>query len=162
MRYWSSGFRIISKAMAAGSAAVALLPAGPAGRAQTIGGFQLGVSRYSANPREAVELVRFLTGAEIQKRRALRRGYLPTRTDLYNDAEVVNALPQVSLLRDASPESWVARPSNVTRHKYRDVSKAYYQAVHGILAGKARIGRTLLALDQTLVDITGGHGNARD
>ena len=46
MRYWSSGFRAINKAMA-GTAGIALLPAGPGGQAQTIGGFQLAVSGIS-------------------------------------------------------------------------------------------------------------------
>jgi trehalose/maltose transport system substrate-binding protein len=162
MRYWSSGFRAISRGMPDGSAGIALLPAGAAGRAQTIGGFQLSVSRYSAHPEEATALVRYLAGGEIQKRRALRRGYLPTRTDLYNDPEVVSALPQIGLLRDAAPESWVARPSAVTRDKYGEVSKAYYQTVHSILARQAKTGPALAVLEQKLTDITGSPANPHD
>jgi trehalose/maltose transport system substrate-binding protein len=161
MRYWSSGFRIINRAMA-GSAGIALLPAGPGGRAQTIGGFQLAVSRYSAHPREAAALVRYLAGAEVQKRRALRHGYLPTRTDLYEDTELARVLPQLGLLREAAPESWVARPSTVSQDKYGQVSKAYYEAVHSIMAQQAKVGPALATLQQKLVAITGGAGPRRN
>jgi trehalose/maltose transport system substrate-binding protein len=162
MRYWSSGLRIVTKTMPAGSAGIALLPAGPGGRVQAIGGFQLAVSKYSAHAREAADLVRYLAGAEVQKRRALLRGYLPTRTDLHEDTEIARALPQMGLLRNAAPESWVARPSTVSRDKYGQVSKAYYEAVHNILAGQTKVGPTLAALEQQLIQITGVDGNRRD
>ena len=58
MRHWSSAFQSIRDAMNPHTVGVALMPAGPAGRAHTIGGFQLAVSRYSSHPREAAELVR--------------------------------------------------------------------------------------------------------
>ena len=69
MRYWSSGLGVLSKAMPAGKIGIALLPSGAGGRAQTIGGFGFSVSKYSKHPREAAALVRFLSGAEVQKRR---------------------------------------------------------------------------------------------
>ncbi len=162
MRYWSSGFKGLTESMPAGSVGIALLPAGPAERAQTVGGFVLAVSRYSAHTKEAAALVRYLTGAEVQKRRALRRDYLPTRTDLYEDAAVLNALPQMRLLRNASRESWVARPSMATGDRYKEVSKAYYQTVHSILAGQVKIDPGLKSLQNELVEITGGNGSPRD
>jgi trehalose/maltose transport system substrate-binding protein len=155
MRYWSSGFRAVNKEMA-GSAGIALLPAGPAGRAQTIGGFQLAVSRYSAHPSEAAALVRHLAGTEVQRRRALRRGYLPTRSELYDDMELVSALPQLGLLRNSSPKSWVARPSTVSRGAYGEVSKNYYQTVHSILEGQVKAGPALATLQKKLAAIMGG------
>lgn len=162
MRYWSSGFRGLTKTMPAGSVGIALLPAGPAGRAQTIGGFVLAVSRYSSHPNEAAALVRFLSSAEVQKRRALRRDYLPTRTDLYGDEEIANALPQMRLLQNAPEKSWVARPSMPTRDKYGEVSKAYYRTVHSIVAGQVKVVPGLASLQEKLVEITGGDANPRD
>jgi len=78
MRHWSSAFRGIAERSQPKTVGIALLPAGPSGRAQSVGGFHLAVSRYSAHPRQAAELVLFLTGMEIQARRALRRGFIPT------------------------------------------------------------------------------------
>src|SRR5713226_3533846 len=44
------------------------VPGGPGGRAGTLGGSGMAVSRHSVHPQEAIELVRFLTRAEIQSR----------------------------------------------------------------------------------------------
>jgi len=132
---------------------VALLPAGPRGRAQVMGGFQLAVSRYSAHPREAARLVDFLTGSEVQMRRALRRGYLPTIPRLYDQPELANALPQVGELRRAGLESWVTRPSTISGAKYAQVSKAYYDTVHDILSRKVEAKEGVARLEQQLIEM---------
>ena len=139
LRYWSSGYR---SNRAPGSAVrdrfdVTLLPAGPHGRAQTIGGFQLAVSRYSAHPREAAKLVEYLTSSKFQKARAVQEGYLPTISQLYSDAEIIRAVPEVRVLRNAEQETLIVRPSSIAAEKYSTVSKDYYEAVHHILSGQA-------------------------
>ena len=80
LRHWSGA---LSASRSAGTPirgrfGVALLPAGPHGRAQAMGGFHLGVSRNSTNPRESAQLVLRLTGSQVQLRRAVSSGYLPT------------------------------------------------------------------------------------
>ena len=45
--------------------------------ADTLGGFQLMVSKTSKHKEAAIELVRFLTSAEIQRVNAKVRGYAP-------------------------------------------------------------------------------------
>lgn len=162
MRYWSSAFPGIAKVLPAGSAGIALLPAGPAGRAQTIGGFHIGVSRYSRYPKEAAALVLYLTGEEVQKRRALRRGYLPTRPRLHSDAELAAALPQLRVLQKAPSESWVSRPSTITQDKYGLVSEAFYRAVHGVLSGETQTRPALAGLEQDLIRLTSGTTSGPD
>jgi trehalose/maltose transport system substrate-binding protein len=132
-----------------------LLPAGPHGRAQAMGGFQLAVSRYSAHPREAVQLVLYLTGAEVQLRRALSAGYLPTIPRLYENLELRRALPIGTDLRNAGEDAWVVRPSTVAGNKYSVVSDAYYQAVHNILSLRTAPAEGLSRLEKTLVQVTG-------
>jgi len=139
---------------------VALLPSGPRGRAQVMGGFQLAVSRYSAHPREAARLIEFLTGSEVQMRRALTRGYLPTIPRLYDQPELSKALPQVAELRHAGLQSWVARPSTVTGAKYAQVSKAYYQTVHDVLSRKLEVKEGVARLEQQLIELTGFRAGA--
>jgi trehalose/maltose transport system substrate-binding protein len=143
MRHWGSAFQSVRKAMKADSVAIAPLPAGPAGRAHAIGGFQLAVSRYSLHPKEAAELVLYLTGIEVQTRRALRRGYVPTYPELHRNAELLRSLPQAQILGEAAPETWVFRPASITGQKYPEVSKTYYQSVHGILSGQIPVQRGL-------------------
>ena len=152
LRYWSSGF---PRARLRNGVQVALLPAGPRGRAQVMGGFQLAVSRYSAHPHEAARLVDFLTGSEVQMRRALTRGYSPTIPRLYDQPELSDALPQVAELRHAGLESWVARPSTVSGAKYAQVSKADYQTVHDILSRKVEAKEAVARLEQQLIEMTG-------
>ena len=157
LRYWSSGF---PPASLRDKVRVALLPSGPRGRAQVMGGFQLAVSRYSAHPREAARLIEFLTGSEVQMRRALTRGYLPTIPRLYDQPELSKALPQIAELRHAGLQSWVARPSTVTGAKYARVSKAYYQTVHDVLSRKVEAKEGVARLEQQLVELTGFRAGA--
>jgi trehalose/maltose transport system substrate-binding protein len=150
MRHWSSAFQGVSRSMQTGTAGVELLPAGPSGKAHVIGGFHLAVSRYTSHPQEAAELVTHLTSPEIQSRRAVRRGYVPTYPHLYRDPDVARALPQAAVLERAKPETWVMRPSPLAGSQYAEVSKAYYEAVHSILSGRAGTSAILAALEQEL------------
>src|SRR3546814_377234 len=57
----------------------------------TLGGWQLSVSKYSENVDAAVDLVRYLTSYEEQKRRAIEGSFNPTIGALYDDEEVLAA-----------------------------------------------------------------------
>jgi trehalose/maltose transport system substrate-binding protein len=150
MRHWSSAFQGVARSMQAGTAGVELLPMGPKGRAHSIGGFQLAISRYSSHPREAAELVIHLSSPEVQSRRAVRRGFIPTYSHLYRDPMVAGAVPQVTVLEGAPPDSWVMRPSKLAGARYADLSRVYSQAVHDILSGKGEAQSTLELLEQEL------------
>jgi trehalose/maltose transport system substrate-binding protein len=157
MRFWGSGYRP-ARAFAGvpgASLRLAPLPSGPRRRAQATGGFQLAVSRYSAHPREAAQLVLFLTGAEVQTRRAFRRGYLPTREQLYTVPELTQVLPQLEVLANTGRDAWVSRPSTVAGAEYAEVSRAYYQTVHQVLSGHSRPEPALGNLEQRLTQLTG-------
>lgn len=63
---------------------VSRLPGRKAGlSAAALGGWNLGVSRYSNNPLIAAKVVEFLTGSYSQKERALKFSLLPTIKSLY-------------------------------------------------------------------------------
>jgi trehalose/maltose transport system substrate-binding protein len=150
MRHWSSGFQSIREAMRPGAANVTLLPAGPAGRANAIGGFQLAVSRYSLHTQEAVELILYLTGVEVQTRRALRRGFLPTYPELHKAPQLLQQLPQARIFGEAPDASWIFRPASITGRKYPEVSKAYFENVHKVLAGQMQAERAVEAIGTKL------------
>jgi trehalose/maltose transport system substrate-binding protein len=163
MRYWSSGSRSLRAAASAvaGRFDVAPLPAGPDGRAQTIGGFQLAVSRYSVHQREAVALALYLTGGKVQKARAIQEGYLPTIPRLYKDPEILEAVPEAKVVERNGQKSWVSRPSSIAAEKYSAVSKDYYEAVHRILSRECPPQKGLDDLEKELVDLkfSAGSGN---
>ena len=134
---------------------IALPPGGKAGRFGTLGGAGLGVSRFSAHPREAVELIRYLSRSDVQTKRALVLYVPPTLPELYDVPEVRGPNPGFSLLRQAFRTGTVSRPSDVTGAKYPAVSEAYSQAVHSVLAGEKPASEAAAALENELVRITG-------
>jgi trehalose/maltose transport system substrate-binding protein len=134
---------------------IALLPAGKAGRVATLGGGGLAVSRSSAHPREALELIRYLTRRDVQVKRSRVVFEPPTLPELYKLPEVREANPRFDLVRQAFQTGTVSRPSDVTGKKYQDVTDAYIQAVHSVLTGEKSAKEAAAALEKELVGITG-------
>jgi trehalose/maltose transport system substrate-binding protein len=141
-----------------GKVGIAALPKGQGGSAQhaaALGGQQLAVSRYSAHPQEAADLVRFLTSAAEQKRRAIKGSFNPTRADLYGDEEVIRANPFFKNF-EAVVGSAVARPSTVTGARYAQVSSELVRAVHNTLSGRGAAADNLATLAKTLDRLSRG------
>ncbi len=157
MRHWPSAY---FNSQAAGSSIrnkfdIAALPGGQAGTAGTLGGWGLAVSRFSPHPREAVELIRFLTRKDVQEKRARVVSQPPTSPELYDLPEVLEANPRFKLLNQAFRTGMVSRPSNVAGNKYQEVSDAYIQAVHSVLTGEKSAPDAAAALENELVRTTG-------
>jgi trehalose/maltose transport system substrate-binding protein len=134
-----------------GKVEVAALPMGaPDGQhLGVLGGQQLAVSKYSAHPDLAADLVLFLTGPVEQKRRALAGSFNPTLTDLYKDKDILAANPFMGRLGEIFANA-IARPSRITGAKYNRVSTEFYNAVHLTLSGKGDAASNLAALQKTL------------
>jgi trehalose/maltose transport system substrate-binding protein len=157
MRNWTLGY---ADSQAAGSPIrnkfdVSLLPSGATGRVGALGGNGLAVSRFSVHPREALDLVRYLTSREVQVKRSRLLSEAPTRPELYNLAEVLEPNPGFALLSKAFGSGIVSRPSNVTGKKYEDVSNVYIQAVHSVLTGERSALEAATVLENELARITG-------
>jgi trehalose/maltose transport system substrate-binding protein len=157
MRNWPSAY---VDSQAAGSPIrnkfdIGLLPGGKAGRVGTLGGWGLAVSRFSAHPREAIELVRYLTARDVQVKRARAISQPPTLPELYKLAEVLESSPHSELLSQAFRTGIVSRPSNVAGKKYEDVTEAYIQAVHSVLTGEKSAPEAAAGLEKELVRTTG-------
>lgn len=118
------------------SVGVTQLPAGGEdGRsAAGLGGWNLAVSRYSEHPELAADLVAFLAGEEEQKRRAIQASYNPTIDALYQDEEVLEAVPFFGTLYHTFTNA-VARPSAPTGDAYGRVSNAFFSTSHDVLSG---------------------------
>jgi len=136
---------------------VSPLPAGDAEGgvpAATLGGWQLGVSRYSNNPELAAELALFLASYEEQKIRAIVGTLNPTIMDLYEDPEVLEAVPFFGALYDVFINA-VARPSTITAPNYAQVSSMFFRAVHNVLTGAEDAETALALLELDLEAFTG-------
>jgi trehalose/maltose transport system substrate-binding protein len=135
---------------------VTLLPAGKAGRAGTLGGTSLAVSRFSSHPREALELIRFLSSEHMQVERARALSVPPTRSRLYEMPEVLGPNPYFAQLSQAfRTDVVVSRPSDVAGKNYEQVTEAYIQAVHSVLTRKQTAPEAAEALEKELIRITG-------
>jgi len=138
MRNWPYAYALgdDKKSVISGKFAATVVPKGGADgkNAACLGGWQLMVSAYSKNADAAADLARFLCAAEIQKRRAVDLGELPTRPAVYKDPDVLAKYPwfanAVDILNNA-----IARPSTVTGADYNQVSTVFFQSVNKVLTG---------------------------
>lgn len=132
-----------------GKVDVTLVPSGGARHAAALGGWQLGVSRYSRHQKEAIEFVRYMVSEEVQKRRAIDVSLLPSRMKLYDDAELAAKIPFIPKMKDvfinASP-----RPSTASGQAYNEVSTRFFQAVHKVLTRQEKAGEALEKLETRL------------
>ena len=157
MRNWPYAYSLMNAddSPIAGQFDVSPLPAGENGEsAATLGGWNLGVSRYSNNIETAVDVAKFFTSEEAQKLRAVQGSFNPTIPALYEDQEILEANPFFGELLDVFTNA-VARPSAPTGDQYNEVSRQFFTAVHNVLTGneEADVALELLALD--LQDLTG-------
>lgn len=113
----------------------------------TLGGWQMGVSKYSEQKEQAADLVRYLTGPETQHAYALEASYNPTIRVLYEDQAVLDALPASDVLYDALSRA-VARPSRVTGLRYNRVSYDFWNAVHAVISSDDEAKDELKAIEK--------------
>lgn len=133
---------------------VTSLPGGVLGRAGTLGGNGLAISRFSQHPREALELIQFLLRKDAQFLAATAQTEPPKEMKLYQLPAVFKVYPQFPELRQHGGRV-VARPSIVALQRYEDVTRAYIQAAHSVLTGEAAPSSAAAALERKLVEITG-------
>ena len=119
----------------------------------TLGGNGYGVSRYSLHPREAAMLVRFLSSRNEQRRRCRKPCEPPSIPDLYSEPEVLAANPYLLTILEAG-KSLTLRPSTATGKEYPQVSRAYFEAVHEVVAGKKTGTKAAADLQNELVQLT--------
>jgi trehalose/maltose transport system substrate-binding protein len=155
MRNWPYAYSLgnADDSPIAGLFDVAPLPGAEAGEsAATLGGWQLGVSKYSENVDAAVALAAFLASEDEQKTRAIEGSYNPTIGSLYSDEDVLAAAPFFGSLFDVFTNA-VARPSTVSGTLYPEVSELYYAAVHSVLTGETDAETAMADLEAALIDL---------
>jgi trehalose/maltose transport system substrate-binding protein len=136
-------------------AGVTSVPAGKSARVATIGGYALGISRFSAHRAEAVKFIQFLlrkhtefTAAHTEKpgRRVEYFEVPPLMKEIY---------PWWYKPGEPGGSDIVSRPSAVTGAKYEAVSKAYTRALHSVLTRESTAPAAAAALETELVRVMG-------
>jgi trehalose/maltose transport system substrate-binding protein len=158
MRNWPYAYResMGSDSSVGEQVGVTVMPAGDeagAPHADTLGGFQLMISKRSNNKAGAIELIRFLTSPEIQRMSAATRGYAPTNPELYGAPVVLKSNPFFAALRQVLLQGAVTRPSTVSGARYDAVSRVYFTMIHEVLEGKIGASRGVDEIDAKLRQI---------
>jgi trehalose/maltose transport system substrate-binding protein len=157
LRDWSSDYSLISLHDLPNNATqigVTSVPGGRTGRAGTLGGNGLAVSRTSAHAHEAIALIRFLLARDVRLQSANGQSAPPQDITLYDLPTILEPYPQAAQV-DQNRGGVVSRPSVVTGGRYDEVSRAYIRAVHSVLTGERKPAVAAAALEKELVEITG-------
>lgn len=134
------------------------IPGGPGGWAGALGGSGLAVSKHSAHPQEAVELVRFLVRTQIQRHQ--KSDEKPTSPEDASHEPPISNMPHDANRFGQQDSGVVGRPSSLTGRRYEQVTRAYISAVHSVLAGDKSASAAAAELEQELVKITGFRARA--
>ena len=156
MRNWTGEYAGIlhSASPMRDQTAIAALPGGVGGQRGTLGGAGTGISKYSAHPQEALELLKRIVSEQAQRERAAG-GYIPSRIALRQQPEVMIQTPLHGSVADQVIHNLVARPALQAGSSYNSVSRTYYTAVHAMLTRQITPEEGIAQLERDLVKITG-------
>jgi len=157
IRGWASDYSMVSfhkPPAGATSYGVTSVPGDRDGRVDVLGGNGLAVSRFSAHPKEAVELIRFLRQRDVQMLHGTEHSEPPREFQLYELPAVLQLYPQLPNLRQNGGRV-VARPSIVAGQKYEEITRAYIGALHSVLTGERTAPAAAADLEKELMEITG-------
>ena len=117
------------KSKIAGKIAMSPLPGfSPGSGVAALGGWQMGISRFSKKPDLAWRFAAFMTGEEMQKRIALATGRAPTRLALYNDPEIQNKIQTLKSLLETFKQT-VPRPATPVYVPLSNIMQRYFSSV---------------------------------
>jgi len=151
MRNWPYAYSLSAdpKSPISGKFDVTVLPKGGdnGDNAACLGGWQLMVSAYSKVSNASVDLVRYLTSPEIQKKHAIELGLLPTLSGLYSDPDLLGKIPWFKNAPDILINA-IARPATVTGGSYNQLSSGLFENVNKVLSGEESANDAVLQIER--------------
>ena len=119
-----------------GKFSVTVLPHGSSGHSvATIGGWGLGVSKFSKHRGATIEFVRYMTSPAVEKFDAITNSNVPTILSVAKNKAVVKTNPY--LKPAVASVARVTRPGKFYGTKYNEASKVIYQGINQILNGSS-------------------------
>jgi multiple sugar transport system substrate-binding protein len=97
-----------------------------------LGGWHIGLSKYSDMKNEAWKFIQYVTSYKVQEKMFEQIGWNPAREDVYKDSTLLSKYPRLKTLKEALKIS-KARP---TIPYYPQVSQIIQRYVNNCLAGK--------------------------
>jgi multiple sugar transport system substrate-binding protein len=149
MRNWPYAWRFLNdpRSPVSGKLGMAALPAFEGHEpASVLGGWMLAVPARTVRRDVAIELARFLTGKQAQRRMAQSAGYHPARRDLYEDPVLQAAQPW---LADLYPVFLNARPRPVTPY-YLMLSQVWQPELSAVVVGRKQPAEAFASIRRQL------------
>lgn len=153
-RNWTYAWQLHQSANSAvkGKTGMELLPHSPGDSSvSALGGWHIGISKYSDMKDKAWQFIKFVTSFKVQKEMLMRIGWNPGRKDVYEDKEILEKMPRVKILKEAF-EHTVARP---TLPYYLQISEVIQRYVNNCLAGKENPEEALNTIESEVKKIEG-------
>lgn len=153
-RQWPYQYALANKTDGSSTVAekfdVAPLPGLDGPGVSTLGGHNFAISEFAPNKATALDFIKFFGNEENQRSNVLATSQAPTRTALYDDPELTEKFPYLSVLKE-SIDNAKQRPSVV---KYGDVTKAIQEAAYAALTGEQSTDEALADLQSQLETLT--------
>jgi trehalose/maltose transport system substrate-binding protein len=138
-------------------AGVTSVPAGKSARVATLGGYALGISRFSAHRAEAVKFIQFMLRKQAEFR-ANHPEKLGRKVEYFEVPPLMKEIyPWWYKPGESGGSGIVSRPSAVAGSNYEAVSKAYTDALHSVLTRESKAPAAAAALESELVRIMGNN-----
>ncbi len=139
-----------------GKVAIAPLPHFENGQSiATLGGWHVGVSKFSDQKEKSFELVKFILSYNTQKKLALGLGWNPARKDIYTDPTVINQFPHFAKLKKIFEN---LRPRPPIPY-YTLVSEIIQKYINSALSGQYKPAQALKMAQTEIDKITKKYGN---
>ncbi len=138
-------------------AGVTSVPAGTRARVATIGGYAMGISRFSPHRAECVKFIDFLIRKQAEFR-ATHPEKPGRKVEYFEVPPVIKEIyPWWYKPGDSGGSEIVSRPSGVAGANYEAVSKAYTDALHSVLTRESTAPAATAALEIELIRIMGNN-----
>ena len=135
MRNWPYAYSASQTSAVKGKFNVTVLPhSGKSASVATVGGWELGVSKYSKHQGAAIELIRYLSSPGAEKFTAIFASNPPTIPSVAADKAVVKVNPW--LKPEIARVERVTRPSRYLKAKYQQGSTIIFQGINQIEQGQ--------------------------
>ena len=95
-----------------------------------LGGWGFGIAAKTQHPEQAWLAIKFFTSEEVQRKFVMKSSYLPTRTKLFSDADIVAKYPQfkdgkmLQIVNEAVPRPIIPEYDEASKILQRYLSKA--------------------------------------
>ena len=144
MRAWPKAYALSQNpesSKVVGLLGVSELPKGDSGSRghSTLGGWQLFLSKSSKNKAAALKFMDFYTSEYAMKLHALNDSYLPARSSLYSDPEILKEIPFFGMIEDVLANA-VPRPKSPF---YSETSSIIQVEVQNALSGTKSVQQAL-------------------